>query len=365
MKNSSWILGLILGCSAFAASAAAPNIGGAPAVQGLQPSYLMDPTGEATRPVSSAETQAAKRADLEAQIVAKWGNHVQEAYKVSAQDWSGQIAPFFKAASLGSMQRALSARNFSEMNGALSLDGVKTGGALRKLLGEITNDLVYVPVTPCRLFDTRLAGGVITAGTTRNFDITAVTDYSFQGGDASNCNGVGSAGSFAAAAINFTVVFPIGQGFITAYPFLATRPTAATMVYRAGDLLSNTAIVKLDQGASANELSVYSANETHLVGDIVGYFVNPELGPIDCVETVSSNINVNANSTGTGSSPACAAGYTIISGGCTMSTFDGRVVSSRSFPNTNTHFCAFRNENVSAANTGLAYGRCCKLPSGR
>jgi hypothetical protein len=329
-----------------------------------QAMQIVDATGWSSQGFNP-NAEMDKRNEIASRIVAKWGSHVEETYKVSSEAWSGQVAPFFKAASLATLHRALGAKNFNEMNNTLTQNGAKGGVVASKLLGEVTNDLVFVPLTPCRIFDTRLAGGVMAAGATRSFDVTAVTDYAFQGGDASNCGGAGAAGSFAAAAINFTVVFPVGQGFITAYPFLGSRPAAATMVYRAGDLLSNMAIVKLDQGASANEMSVFSANETHLVGDIVGYFVNPELGPIDCLETVSSNITVNANSTGTGSSPACAAGYTIISGGCTMSTFDGRVVSSRSFPLSNTHFCAFKNENASNANTGVAYGRCCKLPSGR
>jgi hypothetical protein len=156
-----------------------------------------------------------------------------------------------------------------------------------------------------------------------------------------------------------------GTGFLTAFPFLATQPTTATMVFRDGQVLSNYAVVKLDQGASANELNVYSSHLSHVVADLVGYYINPALADLECLETFSSNITVNANSTGTGSSPACAVGYTIVSGGCTMSTFDGRIVSSRSFPNSNTHFCAFRNENASASNLGVVYGRCCKLPQGR
>lgn len=191
-----------------------------------------------------------------------------------------------------------------------------------------------------------------------------MADYSFQGGDPSNCGRSGAAGSFAAAAINFTVVSPVGgPGHITVYPFLTALPTASSLNFNAGDVRGNSSIFRLDQGASANELNVFVTHTTHLVGDLVGYFINPALGEIDCQETFSSNITVNANSTG--SSPACAAGYTIVSGGCTMPTFDGRIVSSRQFPGSNTHFCAFRNENATIANTGVAYGRCCKLPSGR
>ncbi len=324
--------------------------------------------------------QRGPRGELVHRIVMKWGNYVQEAYHADVREWASDMMPVFSKASLDTLKRAANSPSFELMNDAFLVDdqgntahtnllnavnaGV-TGRVSSRLLGETTNDLVFLPITPCRIIDTRLAGGQIAANTVRSFDITAVSDYAFQGGDASNCSGAGSAGSFAAAAINFTVVTPAAAGYITAFPFLGTQPLASTVNYTAGSIVGNYTVVKLDQGGSANELSVYSFAQTHLVADLVGYFINPVLGDIDCQETFSANITVNANSTGTGSSPACAAGYTIISGGCTMSTFDGRIVSSRSFPNSNTHFCAFRNENAGASNTGVAYGRCCKLPSGR
>jgi hypothetical protein len=315
-----------------------------------------------------APLDAAERSALGNQIVKKWGGFVAKTYKLDAKTWGTEMAPVFSEATLEELSAAASAPDFASMNQVLlgQQPLAKSGGGDgTQVLGEISNDLVFVPITPCRIIDTRLAGGQIAANTVRHFDVTAVSDYAFQGGDASNCNGAGSAGSFAAAAINFVAVTPSAAGYITAYPFLAPQPLASTLNYVAGDIVANFAIVRLDQGASANELSVFSFAQTHLVADLVGYYINPELAPIDCVETFSSNITVNANSTGTGSSPACPAGYTIMSGGCTMSTFDGRIVSSRSFPNSNTHFCAFRNENASASNLGVVYGRCCRLPQGR
>ncbi len=312
----------------------------------------------------------AQRARLGQEIVRKWGGHVGQTYRMDAKVWAREMAPAFAEASMEELSAAASAPDFNSMNKLLlgqqpMAAAVGGDGDGTQTLGETTTDLVFVPITPCRIVDTRLAGGQIAANTVRSFDVTAVSDYSFQGGDASNCGGAGAAGSFAAAAINFTVVTPNGAGFITAFPFLGTQPLAATVNYTAGSIVGNYTVVKLDQGASTNELSVFSFAQTHLVADMVGYFINPALGALDCVETTSANITVNANSTGTGSSAACAAGYTIISGGCTMSTFDGRVVSSRSFPISNTHFCAFRNENAGASNIGVAYGRCCRLPQGR
>lgn len=311
---------------------------------------------------------AADRARLSEKIVSNWSSHVARHYKMDGRKWAREMAPAFAEATLEELNAAATATDFKSMNNlllgqqALTAAGGKDG---LQDLGEPGTDLVFVPITPCRIIDTRLAGGQIAANTVRNFDVTAVSDYAFQGGDASNCGGAGAAGSFAAAAINFTVVTPASAGYITAFPFLTTQPLAATVNYTPGSIVGNYTAVRLDQGASANELSVYSFAQTHLVADLVGYFINPALGVIDCQETTSANITVNANSTGTGSSPACATGYTIISGGCTMSTFDGRIVSSRSFPTSNTHFCAFRNENASNAITGVVYGRCCKLPTGR
>lgn len=53
-------------------------------------------------------------------------------------------------------------------------------------LGSAGYDMVYTPVTPCRLADTRVAGGQITGGTTRQFDADG-PDLSFQGGSANGC----------------------------------------------------------------------------------------------------------------------------------------------------------------------------------
>ncbi len=329
----------------------------------------------------AAGKQRTPRGELVHRIVMKWGSHVQETYRADVGEWASAMVPVFSKASLDTLKRAANSPTFDLMNDAFLVDsrgssvhtkfldatnaGTLDGGFASRTLGEPSNDLVFVPITPCRIIDTRLAGGAIAANTVRSFDVTAVTDYSFQGGDASNCSGAGAAGSFAAAALNLTIAAPFSNGYITAFPFLAAQPLASNLNYVAGQTVANFAIVRLDQGASANELSVYSFAQTHLIVDMVGYYINPALGELDCVETSSSNITVNANSTGTGSSPACAVGYTIVSGGCTMSTFDGRIVSSRSFPNSNIHFCAFRNENASASNLGVVYGRCCKLPSGR
>lgn len=301
---------------------------------------------------NKTNSEHSSRADLTFTIVKKWGAHVQEAYSVSPSQWAKEMIPLFRASSMDAMQRAANATNFDAMNDILLNTKSKTPS---KTLGEIANDLVFVPITPCRLFDTRLAGGIITAGSTRSFDVAAVTDYSFQGGSASNCGGAGAAGSFAAAAINFTVVSTAGQGYITAYPFLGTQPLAATMVFVGGDLLSNLSVVRLDQGASANELSVFASNQTHLVGDIVGYYKAPAATALQCVDTLNTSEPVAAGATANAVAPACATGYTPTTTNCQSSVWEMPLV----FSSGGT--CSAKNNGAASA-TLRASRTCCRVP---
>ncbi|RZA31339.1 MAG: hypothetical protein EOP92_31700 [Lysobacteraceae bacterium] len=286
---------------------------------------------------------------------------MQETYKANIAGWASQMGPVFASASLDQLQRAVDARNFVTMNNALL--GVQTvarnGLVMPKSIGNPDRDLTFVPVAPCRIFDTRLAGGQIVSNTTRHFDVTAVSNYAFQGGAASDCGGVGAAGSFAAAAINFTVVSPAAFGYITAYPHLGEQPVASTLNFNAGDIRGNLAIVRLDQGAAANELSVYSTTTLHLVGDIVGYYINPQATALECVEMTSGSIAIGAGGVSSSLSPVCTAGYTITGGGCSSSTFDGRVVTTRTMADS--HFCAWKNEGTGTMNATV-YARCCRLP---
>lgn len=213
-------------------------------------------------------------------IVSKWADHVQEAYRTDPRRWAESMAPAFARAPLPALRKAAAANSFSAMNDALLVASpsasTPTASAGTKALGDPDRDLVYVPVAPCRILDTRIVGGPIVAGGVRNFDLADVVNFSTQGGDTGNCN-VGNKGSFAAAAVNFTVVRPSIAGYITAFPYLGNRPDASTVNYAADDVRNGFTILRLDQSAATNEFSVYSVAQTHLVADVVGYFTNVEL----------------------------------------------------------------------------------------
>lgn len=281
--------------------------------------------------VAAQAASGSERAQLTRQIVLKWGGHVQKVNRANVRNWAREMVPLFANVPLDNLKRAAGATSFDQMNSELLVSGnVPGAGAGRtltpseiapKLFGDADKDLIFVPITPCRIIDTRVSGGVIAANTTRNFDVTSTSSYAGQGGSATDCNGAGNAGSYAAAAINFVAITPSSGGYITAFPYLATQPTASTLNYTAGAVVANFAIVRLDQTAAAEEMSVYSFAQTHLVADIVGYYRNP--GPLvfECVNSGETIESVNAGATRNTVAPTCPLGYTQTATNCESSTW--------------------------------------------
>jgi hypothetical protein len=140
-------------------------------------------------------------------------------------------------------------------------------------LGSLSTDLVYTPVTPCRIIDTRNAGGVLAAGSIRGFNGWG-SNFATQGGAASNC-GIPVTTDTAAIVVNFTVVSPSTAGYITAYPSNAAQPLAASLNFNAGDVKGNNAVLKLNQTVTGSHLNIYTTSTTHLVADVVGYYARP------------------------------------------------------------------------------------------
>ena len=122
--------------------------------------------------------------------------------------------------------------------------------------------LQFVPVTPCRVVDTRnpngpFGGPTLQGGTERDFAIP-------QGA----CNIPANA-----AAYSFNVaVVPQGRlSFLTAWPTGQSQPVVST-INSDGRVKSVAAIVPSGTGGS---VSVYASNTTDVILDINGYFVAP------------------------------------------------------------------------------------------
>jgi hypothetical protein len=84
-------------------------------------------------------------------------------------------------------------------------------------LGDSFADLVYTPLSPCRIIDTRLGGGILAGGSTRSFFVKGTNGFETQGGTVGGC-GVPTAAT--SVLLNFVAVTPDGLGNLkgSAYP---------------------------------------------------------------------------------------------------------------------------------------------------
>jgi hypothetical protein len=145
--------------------------------------------------------------------------------------------------------------------------------------GDPASDLLYVPITPCRVIDTRLAGGKVNAGEVRDYRIAGTAGFDAQGGKSGGCGiPIGASTPLAAAVmLNFVAVQPEGSGDLRSWPFGDTVPLAAVLTYdNLGPFfsISNGIVVPITGISSvAADLSVRADfNRTHLVVDVTGYF---------------------------------------------------------------------------------------------
>ena len=134
-------------------------------------------------------------------------------------------------------------------------------------------DLVFTPVTPCRIIDTRVAGGAIAAGTTRNF-LASGGPYTTQGGSSGSC-GIPFPAAVA-VVINYVAVSPAGAGDLRVTPFGTAMPTASVINYAAvgGLAVANGVATSICGDISCVfDITIQAdVSATHLVADVMGYY---------------------------------------------------------------------------------------------
>ena len=123
---------------------------------------------------------------------------------------------------------------------------------------QVIGPMQFIPVTPCRLVDTRQNGQPIQSGTSRNFTIPTL-------------GGCGIPTDAAAYSLNVTVVPHGPLGYLTIWPQGQIRPTVSTMNSPDGRVKANAAVVP----ASNDAVSVYVTDTADIILDIDGYFTAP------------------------------------------------------------------------------------------
>jgi hypothetical protein len=121
--------------------------------------------------------------------------------------------------------------------------------------------LTFVPISPCRVVDTRnpmgaLGGPALQAATPRSFPVLS-----------GSC---GIPANASAYSLNVTVVPSGFLGYLTLWPTGNTQPLASTINSYLGVAVANAAIVSAGTNGA---VSAYATNPTDVILDINGYFV--------------------------------------------------------------------------------------------
>jgi len=120
--------------------------------------------------------------------------------------------------------------------------------------------LRFIPVTPCRVADTRdpvgpYGGPILAAGATRDFIVPETC---------------GIPSSAQAYSLNVGVVPNSTLGYLTVWPAGVPQPFVSTLNSLDGRIKSSAAIIPSGTGGA---ISVYGTDATHVIVDINGYFV--------------------------------------------------------------------------------------------
>ena len=135
--------------------------------------------------------------------------------------------------------------------------------------GSVPGAARYVAVVPCRVVDTRVAGGALASGVERDFAVTGSGSLASQGGAVGGC-GV-PVGAVAVEA-SVTAVAPSGVGYARLWPAGSSMPNATFLNFGRGQAVTNTGALSL-AGSGAKQLSLRSfGGPSGYMIDILGYY---------------------------------------------------------------------------------------------
>jgi hypothetical protein len=139
----------------------------------------------------------------------------------------------------------------------------------------------YVPITPCRIIDTRAGGGQFAAGATRSYLIRGTTGFDAQGGTSGGC-GIPELAN--AITVSVSAVQLGGTGYFRAWPYGQSTPNASIAHYQKGPISTTGATMTLGSGAFDVSIKAYDA-PAGIVVDVTGYWTTSEH-----VETAGVNV---------------------------------------------------------------------------
>jgi hypothetical protein len=181
---------------------------------------------------------------------------------------------------------------------------------------------IYVPITPCRIVDTRVGTGTngtpIGNGQLRTYYVGGTTGFAPQGGKSTGC-GIPIGASAIAATLS--AVSPSHPGYLRAWPNGQSEPSATLVQYSTTNAAGATVPIN---ATSAYALRVHNfGGPTELVIDVAGYYTKQIYGTfasdgtltngngtlVAYTHTTTGYYTLHANRDLTGCTPVASAYY--------------------------------------------------------
>ncbi len=232
--------------------------------------------------------------------------------------------------------------------------------------------LVYKPLEPCRIMDTRsatLASGVqgpIAGNTLYNVPgfIAAGQNWGQYGGAAaSDCGLTNLPGlTIHAVALVATILNPNFDAYlgVSDVSTLSTVLSNVALNYTHGQGLSTMYIVPQIASHSIY-FAMPSGLSAQLIYDVVGYYVVPDATALQCTTQASAASPIAAGTSGSATSPACGAAFTLTAGSCHSTSTSMSITQDKATGGNTTWSCAASNRGGSVANL-TATATCCQVP---
>jgi hypothetical protein len=197
--------------------------------------------------------------------------------------------------------------------------GGVTGAEFGEMVGDTTDSLVFTPITPCRMVDTRGTGartGLMAAGTQRSFDLTQDGFAKGQGGATAiaQCPGLPNFSHYA-WSVNVTVTGYSAFGWLTAWGAGGTEQTSSIINYSSGTSAIANGMTMIGCWNCADDVVIKASSApTHVIIDVVGYYTEAGISDATVTRVAGTPTTILLNTVGFVTGGACPAGTVLIGG---------------------------------------------------
>lgn len=231
---------------------------------------------------ASTEDRAARREEARARIVASLQERLVRPVEKGVLEREARSLE--RSLSDEQVDAVLRGDEPGSVRAASTEDGTGDGelqNVTAEAVGDAASDLLFVPLDPCRIIDTRLSTtGKMQPNVVRDFKVVGTTGFEAQGGKAGGCGVPSGATQPLAAAVmlNIVAVEAEGAGNMRAWEFNQPMPNASSINYQRLSPnpmnIANGLIVPIAGISTLDfDLSVMASfSRVHLVADVAGYF---------------------------------------------------------------------------------------------